>query len=208
MDRLKECALSFSKLLDIEYHIAAGKKGELIEPILFFRKEHFYHLMGLQKLNDIQETRGDKTKIFNRILTDELTSQDLSKSEFFPDISDRLDYFTHLEYMIDSEDVLVRHNKYKSKSYIQADYIFYITMNDVIVHYFVERDDSMGKYFGKTFFTRVDRLYLWNRPYKILRKIKYENGLIINKFEQGTFRQPAHLSELGQLAMDEQKESD
>ena len=110
VDKLKECALSFSKLFDIEYYVAAGKKGELVELTLFFNIEHFYHLVGLQKLKDIQATRGDKVKTFNNILSDKLTYQDLSKSEFFSEISDRLDYFTILEHMIDSEDVLVKHN--------------------------------------------------------------------------------------------------
>ena len=197
MDRLKECAVSFSRLLDIEYHIAAGKKDELIEPVLFFRKEHFYHLMGLQKLNDIQATRGDKEKIFDSILAGRITYHDLSKSEFFFDISDRFEYFIFLEPMIDSEDVLVKHSDYRSKSNIHAEYILYQTINEVILHYFVECDNNSGKYFGKTFFTRLDRKYLWNRPYKILKKTKYKDGHIISEFMHDSFRQSKQLPETG-----------
>ena len=181
VDKLKECAVAFSNLLNVEYHITAGKKSNLIEVKLFFSKEHFYHLIGLHKLKDIQKTRGDKAKIFNKIIADKLTYNDLVKSEFFIDISDRFDYLTSLENMLDSDNVLIKHNKHKSKSSIQADYIIYTVDEDNIIHYFIERDSNVGKYFGKTFFARTDRLFLWDKPYKILKKIKFIDGRISAK---------------------------
>ena len=93
MDKLKECAISFSKLFDTEYHVIAGKKGKRIKPVLFFGKEHFYHLIGLHKLNDIQKARGDKRKIYDSIIADNLTYEDISRSIFFPEISNRFAYF-------------------------------------------------------------------------------------------------------------------
>ena len=55
--------MSFGNLFDVEYNIIAGKKNVLIKPTLFFHKEHFYHLMGLHKLRDIQKIWGNKEKI-------------------------------------------------------------------------------------------------------------------------------------------------
>ena len=180
MDKLKECAVAFSNLFNVEYHITAGKKRNLIEVKLFFSKEHFYHLIGLHKLKDIQKTRGNTVKIFNNIIADKFTYNDLVKSEFFVDISDRFDYLISLESMLDSDNVLIKHNKYKSKSSIQADYIIYtIDEEDNIIHYFIERDDSVEKYFGKTFFVRTDRLFLWDKPYKIIKKVKYVDGYAV-----------------------------
>ena len=152
LDKLKECAISFGKLLDVEYYIIAGKKSSLIKPILFFRKEHFCHLMGLHKLRDIQKIWGNKEKVYDNIITDELTYQDISKSEFFPEINERFDYFLLLEQMLDSEDVLVKHNEFASKSSIKADYIIYKTIDGDILHYFISYQNDNGKYYGTTFF--------------------------------------------------------
>ena len=189
LDKLKECAISFGKLLDVEYYIIAGKKSSIIKPILFFHKEHFCHLMGLHKLRDIQKIWGNKEKVYDNIIANELTYQDISKSEFFLEIADRFDYFILLEQMLDSEDVLVKHNEFASKSNIKADYIIYKTIDNAIVHYFVSYQSDNGKYYGTTFFTRQDRLYLHNRPYKILKKTKIKNGCMISEVTAKNYKE-------------------
>ena len=189
LDKLKECAISFGKLIDVEYYIIAGKKSRIIKPILFFHKEHFYHLMGLHKLKDVYKIRGDKQKIYNDIINDEITYNDISKSEFFPEITERFKYFLLLEQILDSEDVLVKHNEFASKSHIKADYIIYKAIDDVIAHYFISYHSDNGKYFGTTFFARNDRLYLHNRPYKILKKTKIKNGCIISEVTDKNYKE-------------------
>ena len=189
MDKLKECAQSFSKLFNTEYTIVAGKKSKNIEVTLFFHKEHFCHLIGLHKLKDLQIAKGDKQKIFDKIISDDLTYHDISKSAFFSEIADRFDYFTDLEQMLDSEEVLVKHNEQGSKSAIKADYIIYKISDDLIVHYFIECDKNIEKYYGKTFFLRHDKLYLRDRPYKILKKTKICNGHIVSETVSSSYNE-------------------
>jgi hypothetical protein len=171
-DKLKECALAFRELLDKEYHIKAGKKGKLIEVRIFFDKEHFHHLIGLHKLSDLRQIKRSNTEAFDDIINDKLTYEEIASSEFFNEMSDRLEYFPFLEQMLDSEEAMIKYNKSQAKSSIEAEYIIYSKIDDLYVHFFIDIDEKQQKYFGRTFFTRSDSLYLYDRPYKILEKTK------------------------------------
>ena len=85
--------------------------------------------------------------------------------------------FTYLEKMIDDEKIMIKHNKNKSKTRIDAKYIIYSRINDVNVHYFIDLDETVQKYCGRSFFTRADNFYIQDRPYKILKKIKYTDNI-------------------------------
>ena len=183
MDKLKECALSFNNLLNKEYYIKAEKKDKLIEIQLFFAKKHFYHLLGLHKLKDIRQISRNTTNLFDDICSGKITYSDIVSSTFYDEISDRLYYFHNLENILDSEEIIIKYNQNKARSSIEAKYIIYSKINEVNVHYFIDIDENEGKYFGRTFFTRRDYLYLQDKPYKISEKIKYGNGCVISKKE-------------------------
>lgn len=170
---LKQSALAFEKLLNTEYKIVAAKKKKISEIVLFFKKEHFFHLIGLNKLVDLQVLRNNKEKIFNDILSEKITYSEISKSLHFSEMSDRLKYFSSLENILDDSKLLIKHNSNKTKSKIKAEYIIYFIKNDSVVHYFVDRDYKENKFFGRTFFVRKDKAYLCDAPYKILKKEKY-----------------------------------
>ena len=79
LDKLKQSALAFAKLLELEYELVAGSKQKLIKITLFFKKVHFMHLIGLHKLVDLQLKRYSKEKMYEMILNDELTYEYLQK---------------------------------------------------------------------------------------------------------------------------------
>lgn len=172
VDKLWECAVAFNKLLDKEYSIIAGKKNNLIEICIFFEKTHFVHLIGIDKLNDIKIPKMNSTKLFDYILNGKLSFDDIAKSVRFEQISDRIEYFPYLEQMLDSEEIIIKYNRLKAKSSVQAQYILYSKMDNLNIQYFIDIDSSVGKYFGRTFFTRKDNLYLTDNPYIILKKVK------------------------------------
>ena len=68
MDKLLECAVAYKNLFDVTYDLKLGSKNKLVELSLYFAKENFYHLIGLEKLNDIQKVRGNPNKIFDKII--------------------------------------------------------------------------------------------------------------------------------------------
>jgi len=176
MDKLKECILAFDNLLNKEYYIRAGKKQMLLEVQLYFDKIHFHHLIGLNKLRDIRQVTRNTPNLYTDIMNGMITYNDISQSVFFDEIADRLDYFPFLERMLDSEEVIIKHNWSMAKSNVMAKAIIYSKIGDLYVHYFIDKAEHNGKFFGRTFFTRLDRLYLHDRPYKILEKRKYIDG--------------------------------
>jgi len=177
MDKLKGCILAFDNLLNKEYYIKAGKKQLLLEVQLFFEKPHFHHLIGLNKLRDIRQVTRNTPTLYADIMDGRITYNDICKSVFYNEIADRLEYFPYLEKMLDSEDVIIKHNWSMAKSSVMAKAIIYSKIDDLYVHYFIDVAEHNSKYFGRTFFTRLDRLYLHDRPYKILEKRKYIDGL-------------------------------
>jgi len=171
LNKLKECAFAFNKLLNKEYYIKAVRKDKIIEVRLFFEKEHFYHLLGLHKLRDIEQLKINSVKLFDNILNEKITYKDISSSRFFDDISDRIEYLPYLEQILDDEKTIIKYNKSRCKSSIDAKYILYGKINGLNVHYFIDIDEKKQKYFGRTFFARQDYIYLQDSPYKILEKI-------------------------------------
>ena len=53
MDLLTEAANSYLRLINYEYEFVLGKKGELVNILLKFQEDNFFHLAGLHKLKDI-----------------------------------------------------------------------------------------------------------------------------------------------------------
>jgi hypothetical protein len=47
MDILKNCALSFQKLIGYKYHFVIGRKEQMKEFYLSFDKADFHHLVGV-----------------------------------------------------------------------------------------------------------------------------------------------------------------
>lgn len=60
MDKLLNCVLAFEKLLDIQYRIIVGRKGQSTELCIGFSKWDFHHLMGLDKLKDLRIANGKR----------------------------------------------------------------------------------------------------------------------------------------------------
>lgn len=83
MDHLQLCAKAFEHLLDIKCHIIIGRRGKLTELNLFFEPTEFHHLIGLHKLPNLRLARGNREKIFSKILVGDLSMDDLKKVNIF-----------------------------------------------------------------------------------------------------------------------------
>ncbi len=176
MDILKQSALAFEKLLKYEYEIIAGSKKTLLNMTLFFVKEHYMHLVGLHKLTDLQMQRYKRDKMYDMVIQGELTYEYIEKSAFFPEIKDRIELFPMLEGALDSNELLIKFKKgFAQGTMIEASYIFVYKHGSMIIHYFVDRDEKTGLYFGRSFLIRDDDKYLRNQQvFKILKKVKYD----------------------------------
>ncbi len=82
VDKLQRCALAFQKLIDTQYEIIIGRKGQMSKIILNFSETEFVHLTGLHKLvdNDFFRTASRK-KVFDYALDGKISYDTLTKSE-------------------------------------------------------------------------------------------------------------------------------
>lgn len=174
MDELKQSAVSFGKLFQYEYQLVAGSKKKLIDITIAFCKENYMHLVGLHKLTDIQLQRYSKEKIYDMIMSGELTYQDIKKSVFFSEVENRIKYFPLLEQILDSNEIMIKYKRgFTAGTVIAAKYIIVYNHEDTILHFFIDQNQESGKYVGKSFFNRTDEKFLvGQQTFKILKKCK------------------------------------
>ena len=117
MDKLQLCAKAFQKLLEYEYHFIIGRKGKLREFYLNFDKADFHHLSGLHKLKDIaQIQQGKRNKIFDQIISGEITQVLIEKSVYYEQMQGRIFPLTDLEKMLDDKRICIYPRIYLRKS--------------------------------------------------------------------------------------------
>lgn len=171
MDELKQSAVSFGKLFSYEYHLIAGSKKTLIDLTLAFYKENYMHLIGLHKLTDLQLQRYSKGKLYDMVMNEKLTYEDIRKSVFFTEIESRIRYFPVLEQILDSNEMMIKYKRgFATGTVIAAEYIIVYDYGDTTLHFFIDQNKESGKYIGKSFFDRSDdRFFTGQQTFKILK---------------------------------------
>ena len=174
-DKLQRCALAFQKLIDTQYEIIIGRKGQTSKIILNFSETEFVHLAGLHKLvdNDFFRTASRK-KVFDYVLAGKISYDALTKSENFNFVKDRIDYFEFLENMLDSNDIIFKYNSKKNIfSLIQADYLLQSSHNSRDIYIFLDRNKNSAFHFCRSFFPKGDKDYtVGQTKYTLLYKKK------------------------------------
>ena len=158
-DKLQRCALAFQKLIDTQYKIIIGRKGQLSNIILNFSDTEFVHLAGLHKLvdNDFFRTASRK-KVFEYALNGDISYETLTRSENFEFVRERVEYFEFLENMLDSNDIIFKYNSKKNVfSLIQADYLLQSEHNSRDIYIFLDRLENADYHFCRSFFPKGDK---------------------------------------------------
>ncbi len=111
MGDILKSAQAYEKLLDVEYQFVLGRKNKQIFFSVFFDEYQFYHLAGLQYLVDRATLLfGDRKKLFNLILEQQIKESQISSSYFYPQIKDRVKYLEFLEPIFDSNKTVFKYN--------------------------------------------------------------------------------------------------
>ena len=179
MHNIYECVDSFVSLLDTEYRLILGRKGEAVSLNVTFDKKDCFHLMGLQYLTDRPELNRDRGKIFDDIKARILTKEQIESSDLYRQIAERVDMLPFLEDMFDSNDTIFRYNEKKNSfSMIRADYLMKNRLIDKNIFIFLSKDKN-DTYFCRSFFPETKRDYAknqasWTLLYK--EKIKRSTG--------------------------------
>ena len=126
-DILYDAAVTYDKFKNTFYNIILGRKGKSYTIKLHFPADAFFHLSGLQHLKDLTFPSTNKERIYKEILKRKITIDDIKKSVFYEKwfIEERLNNFTYLEDLLDSNTVryLINQKQYMRYSDIKADYL-------------------------------------------------------------------------------------
>ena len=154
-------AKAYEKLLDIEYQFILGRKNKQISFSVFFNEYQFFHLSGLQYLVDRSTLLyGDRKKLFYLILNEQIKESQISSSEFYPEIKDRVESLESLESIFNSNKTVFKYNpQTQAFSMIESEFLMKNEVNSRNVFTFLSKDKSSGKYFCRSFFPQTDRDY-------------------------------------------------
>lgn len=168
---------AFNNLLHFEYEICLAKKKTLIKISLHFQKKDFHHLAGLHYLKDRPELRSDRTKIFDKILEDEVFAERIQKSDNYPKIKERVFYLSKLEELLDSDETVFKYNQNEAIfSRINADFLLKNAKFERTIFTFIKLEDD-GKYICNSFFPESDYDYSKNQiSWKVISKKKIDLG--------------------------------
>ncbi len=171
---LLECAKGFEKLLDIQYRIVVGRKGNDIAFSVGFDAVDFHHLAGLHKLKDVRVSRAERETVFKKILDSEISDFDITQSCHFSEIEKRLQFLCHLETILDSNRFVFRYaHKPSQFSVIQAEFLLSTPYNSEEIYIFLDKKEHAENYFCRSFFPKADKDYTIGQvKYTLLRKEK------------------------------------
>lgn len=179
MTDIQNACRAFNNLLHFEYEICLAKKKTLIKISLYFQKKDFHHLAGLHYLKDRPELRSDRTKIFDKILEDEVFAERIQKSDNYPKIKERVFYLSKLEELLDSDETVFKYNRNEAIfSRINADFLLKNANFERTIFTFIKLEDD-GKYICNSFFPESDYDYSKNQiSWKVIskKKIDLETG--------------------------------
>ena len=179
MGDILSAAKAYEKLLDIEYQFVLGRKNKLIEFSVFFNEYQFFHLAGLQYLVDRATLLyGDRKKLFNLILDEQIKPAQISSSDFYSQIKDRVDYLEFLEAFFDSNKTVFKYNpQIQAFSAIESEFLLKNGINSRNIFTFLSEDKSSGKYFCRSFFPQTDKDYsIGQTNWKLLYKKKIQKS--------------------------------
>lgn len=143
-DYLYQSAIAFKKLLPVKYRLFLGRKGKSFELVITFNPVDFFHLAGLQKLNNYELNRLPKGKTFNCILNREITDAIFNNVTSADEILQRIKVLTQLETLLDDNNTaFLNFNAKIAKSKIRADYMAkgFLDGSRVVFFFFVKGDE-------------------------------------------------------------------
>lgn len=173
MKDVKECAEFYETLLNKNY-IFKLDDGSSFE--IFFLRKNFHHLIGLEKLEDIDSVNvkyNSPELIYKMILNGSISAKTISKSPFYHKISERVENFQKIKDMLDIEKnnkvivdfdrTLVKNENSTYTKLINTKYILYINEDFKYIIFTLGKVSS--KIFPETFFCEHSKKYVTKQNY-------------------------------------------
>ena len=167
MSMLMEAAKEYAKLFDKDY-IYTLETGTVLQ--VYFIPGFFHHLIGLQKLKDIdvviKRPHNSPAYIFRNILNGKISLETIQKSKFFNEIENRLRHFSQIKHMVEFEKVIVDFEPSRIRSKMgKADYVFFKRSNDnMYLNLFLTGDaKDKNKHIPLTFLAELTDYYTYGQ---------------------------------------------
>jgi len=176
MDQIYQSAKVFEKLFAIEYDLKLSCNKKLVEFRLDFRKEDFFHLVGLQYLEDLDISKNP-SNVFDNILNKNITDESLSNSNFylFVDenyvvVKERISGFQFIEDCLDSKSIVFKYIKNKNAySRIRAEFMIEVIVNSITYYVFFIKRNTDNNYRLCSFFEKKSE-YKGNKAYWLYKE--------------------------------------
>lgn len=178
-NELLQCAENYLNLIDTQYKIVVGRKGQKKTILLEFSADEFIHISGLHKIKDNTVIRtAAREKVFRDILSEKIGFDKIRKSPAFHTIEERLHYAAHLEEILDNNRLVFGYNKKQAAfSKITADYLMDSFYDDRNIYIFIAGRKDGNAYYCRSFFPKGDKDYTVGQvKYSLLYKEKIQKS--------------------------------
>ena len=166
MSNLHKSAEVFYNMLSKKYIMKLSHKKNLVEIVLDFRMEDFFHLVGFQYLTDIKFNKSYR-QVFRQVLNGKITDDSLRKSAFYRQVEnnyviveERIKAFQKVELLLDNKNIIFKYIKNKNKySKIDADYLIEVKISDKTYYIFLRKRKNSITYKLCSFFEKQSEYY-------------------------------------------------
>lgn len=173
---IKDCFNIYNTLLNKKYvlHIEGNMQLEIT-----FSKHNLKHLLGLQKLKDINIVTENKAPVvYNLIKKNIVNDKLICGSQYYSKIEERILYFYLIPTILQSKiivdfDPSKIPDSYKSKLQ-ETDYILYHRIDSTTNAHLTlsEKDEQKHKCYPETFFVEHSQMYLTGQDFKDILNVE------------------------------------
>ena len=191
---LLQAATTWINLMPTEYVFTLGYKNNAYNLHLIFEKVDFYHLSGMHYAKDVDfkipPNKMYGERLIDLVLSGKIAACDIEKSINWAKIKGRLEGIVTLKEIMESEFSIYQFapNRLGFNSDISAKYLIHNPNLNLSIFLFL--DDTGERFYCKSIFSEEIRDYTQNQtPYKVLKKIKIEDGNEIELFRHPSYRE-------------------
>ena len=172
---LFECAQFYNTLLHKKYTITLEGGFQFS---FFFSPDNFYHLIGLEKLNNLSAFKGQsKTVIFKKFLKRQMPLKHIEGHRDYPKIANRIRLFDRIDKLLDKQHskLIIEFDSdlVENTKLLKTVFIFFAHERSGYTHLTIGHDE--GVYYPETFIYEDSKRYINEQDLLDIVDIKVEN---------------------------------
>ena len=172
---LFECAQFYNTLLHKKYTITLEGGFQFS---FYFSPDNFYHLIGLEKLNNISAFKGQsKVLIFKKLLKRQMPLKHIESHRDYPKIVNRIKFFERIDKLLDKQHskIIIEFDSdlVQNTKLLKTVFIFYAHERSGYTHLTI--GNKGGVYYPETFIYEDSKRYISGQNLLNIVDIKVED---------------------------------